>query len=291
MDLSKILELLGADKLDESTRTELSDKISDIIEIKAKELSQEQLDETKNQLIEEYETKFDEYKDDVTEKFSNFVDGVLESEMTIPDEIVEFARKGQLYNDLIEQFKVRLGVDQGLLDEETKSILAEAKEEILKLRGASDKTIEENLELRSDAQELASKLYLYEKCEGLTEAQRKHVFSILEGITDKEEIDRKFEIVKESERFDPVEIGNKAGQAAIDKAKKKSDPKKREDEVMEDEKGEGKVEIDEQDDDDEYDEDGKKKKKKDKDVDESANPFTVFKNAYLKVLTEGKVTN
>ena len=288
MDLSKILELLGADKLEENTQTELSDKIADIIEIKAKELSQEQLDETKNALIEEYETKFDEYKDNITEKFSNFVDGVLENELTIPDEIAEFARKGQLYNDLIEQFKVRLGVDQGLLDEETKSILSEAKEEIVKLRTSSDETIQENLELRTDAQELAAQVYLYQKCEGLTEAQRLHVFSILEGITDKEEIDRKFEIIKESERFDPVTIGNQAGQAAIDKAKKKSDPKKREGEVQEDddEAGEGKAVI-EQDDDDDDDEDKKKKKKE---VDEANNPFTQYSNAYLKVLKESKVT-
>ena len=285
MDLSKVLELLGADKLDESTQTELSDKIADIIEIKAKELSQEQLDETKNALIEEYETKFDEYKDDITEKFSNFVDGVLENELTIPDEIVEFARKGQLYNDLIEQFKVRLGVDQGLLDEETKSILGEAKDEIVKLRNSSDETIRENLELRSDAQELAAQVYLYQKCEGLTEAQRLHVFSILEGITDKEEIDRKFEIIKESERFDPVEIGNKEGQKAIDKSKKKSDPKKREGEVQEDddESGEGKAVIEQDDEDDE------EKKKKKKEMDEANNPFTEYKNSYLEVLKESKV--
>lgn len=287
MDLSKILELLGADKLEENTQTELSDKIADIIEIKAKELSQEQLDETKNALIEEYETKFDEYKDDITEKFSNFVDGVLENELTIPDEIAEFARKGQLYNDLIEQFKVRLGVDQGLLDEETKSILAEAKDEIVKLRTSSDENIQENLELRSDAQELAAQVYLYQKCEGLTEAQRLHVFSILEGITDKEEIDRKFEIIKESERFDPVTVGNEKGQQAIDKSKKKSDPKKREGEVQEDddEAGDGKAVIEQDDDDDDED-----KKKKKKEMDEANNPFTEFKKSYLKILQESKVT-
>jgi hypothetical protein len=50
--------------------------------------------------------------------------------MTIPDKVLEYARKGELYSDLIEQFKVRLGVDEGLLDEEVKALLKEAKTEI-----------------------------------------------------------------------------------------------------------------------------------------------------------------
>jgi hypothetical protein len=282
MDLTKILELLGANKLDEAVQTELSEKIAEIIEVKAKELSQEQLDEMKKELIEEYEKKFDEYKEDVTDKFSNFVDGVLESEMQIPGEIVEFARKGQLYHDLIEQFKVRIAVDQGLLDEETKSILGEAKDEIVKLRESNDDTIKENLELRSDAQELAARVYLYEKCEGMTENQRKHVFSILEGITDKDEIDRKFEIVKESERFDPVEVGNDEGEKAIKKNKKKSDPKNNEDQVEEDEDQEtkGQAEVSEEEETEETEE---------KKVDEDS-PFTQLKEQYLQVLKEGRIT-
>lgn len=284
MDLSKILELLGANKLEESTREELDEKLKEIIEIKAKELSQEKLDEAKNQLIEEYEEKFDEYKDSITEKFSSFLDSVLEKELVIPEEISEYARKGQLYNDLIEQFKVRIGVDQGLLDEETKGILSEARDEILKLREDSDKTIEENLELRSDAQTLAARVYLYEKCEGLTESQRKHVFSILEGVTDKDELDRKFEIIKESERFDPVEVGNEKGEEAIKKAKKKSDPKNNEKEVMEQENGKGKMETDG---DEEDEEEMKKKKKK---MEEADDPFTQYKNTYIKVLQESKVS-
>ena len=297
--MDKILELLGANKLNEDTQADLKEKLQTIVEVEAKKLSNAQLNEAKQQLVEDYEHKFEEYKEDITQKFSNFVDNVLEKELVIPERILEFARKGELYHDLIEQFKVRLSVDQGLLDEEVKSLLKEAKDEIVRLRKDMDTHISENLELQKDAQEMAAALYLHDKCKGLTESQKDHMFSILSGIIDKTEIDRKFEIVKESERFDPVEIGDDEGEKVIQKMRKKSDPKNNEDQVEEDEKyGKGHSEVNEQDDDedeDEEDEDMKKKKKKDdgdededdEDMNESTNPFKSYKDMYLKVLKEG----
>ena len=193
--MDKILELLGAEKLNEDAQTEIKEKLQDIVEVKALELTEGKLQEEKNQLIEEYEDKFDEYKTDITSKFSNFVDTVLDEEMIIPEKIVEYARKGELYSDLIEQFKTRLAIDEGLLDAEVKGLLKEAKEEIISLREDNDSKTATELELQSDAQELAAALYLNKKCDGLTESQKSHVVSILEGITDKEEIDRKFDVV------------------------------------------------------------------------------------------------
>ncbi len=283
--MEKILALLGIDKLDEATQNELKEKLQTIIEVKAKELSEESLEEQRQTLIGEYEEKFDEYKDDITGKFSNFIDSVLQKELVIPEAIQEFAKKGQLYSDLIEQFRVRLGVDQGLLDEETTGLLREARDEIAELRDKQDQSIAENLNLRADAQELAASVYLYKKCEGLTEAQKAHVFSILDGITDRDEIDRKFDIIKESERFDPVNVGNAEGEKVIKKEKKKSDPKSNEKQVkeQEDENGNGKSEVDDE------DEDAKKKKKK-KEMEEADNPFTDFKKQYMKVLVENRIT-
>ena len=179
--MDKILELLGANKLNEDTQKQLKEKLQTIIEVEAKKLSESTLQEERDQLVEDMEKKFDSYKQEITGKFSNFVDTVLEAEMVLPEKVLEYAKKGELYHDLIEQFKVRLGVDQGLLDEEVKSLLKEAKTEIQSLRKDLDKNIAENLELKSDAQELAAEVYLYTKCEGLTEAQRKHVFTILQG--------------------------------------------------------------------------------------------------------------
>jgi len=300
MDLSKILELLGANKLDEATQKKVSENLTAVMEIAVKEGVTAKLEEEKKTLVETYEKKFEDYKGDITAKFSNFVDTVLESELQIPEKVIAFAKKGELYDDLIEQFKVRLGVDQGLIDEEVKSLLKEAKEEILKLRGDANKTIAENLEVKKDAQEMAAQLYLHEKCKGLTEAQKTHVFSILEGVVDKAEIDKKFGILKESDYFPAVDIGDEAGKKAIEKSKKKGDPKDGESQVMEDEDkeeededekeeekdekdGKGKSEVKEED-----EEDDDEKKKKEEKMDESS-PFNQFKAQYLKVLKENRI--
>jgi hypothetical protein len=236
--MDKILELLGIDKLDESAQTEIQEKLQDIIDVKARELSESKLQEQKDQLIEEYEEKFNEYKDDITGKFSNFVDSVLDEEMIIPDKVVEYARKGELYSDLIEQFKTRLAVDEGILDEEVKGLLREAKEEILKLRESLDEKTASELELQKDAQEMAAALYLRKKCDGLTESQKTKVIEILEGITDKDEIDRKFKVVigtiTEEEEEEEEEGEDK---------KKKEKGEEEEEEEEEVSEGKGKAEV------------------------------------------------
>jgi hypothetical protein len=196
--MDKLLEMLGVEKLDESDQSKIKEKLNSIIEIKTKELLESSLKEEKERLIELYEEKFEDYKKEITSKFSNFVDSVIEEEMVIPDNVMEYARKGELYHDLIEQFKIRLSVDEGLLDREVKGLLKEAKEEIINLKKELNQKIDESLEIKEDAQKMASELYLRKKTDGLTESQKEYVFNILGGVVDKEEIDRKFEYVLES---------------------------------------------------------------------------------------------
>ena len=272
--MDKLLEMLGANKLDESTQTQIKERLETLVEVKAQEKVNSILKEEKDKLVESYEGKFEEYKEEITGKFSNFVDSVLDEELTIPDKVIEFAKKGELYHDLIEQFKIRLSVDEGLLDEEVKGILKEAKEEILKLRTDLNKQIDENLEVRKDAQELASEIYLRRKCDGLTEDQKKYVMEMLDSVTDKSEIDRKFEVILEAykEKVDEKKVDEK------------------------DEKGKGKV--DEEDDEEDEEDDDKKKKKDDDDdddddekkkKDESSSPFEKYVGEYVKVLQENKI--
>jgi len=71
-----------------------------------------------------------------------------------------YARKGKLYNDLIEMFKIRMTVDAGLLDEEVKNLLTDAKNEIIKIRKDMNKLIDENLTIKSYAQTMAKQLYV-----------------------------------------------------------------------------------------------------------------------------------
>ena len=198
MDLKKLLELLGVDSLDEAKQDEIKESLKTIIEARAKEEAETILKDDKETLITEMEEKFEDYKKEITSKFSNFVDSVLEEELVIPEKVLEYARKGELYNELIEQFKIRLAIDEGLLDEEVKDLLREAKKEILSLRGEVDGLIDDKLELELKTQQQDADMHLRQKADGLTEAKRLKVFELLEGVTDKEEIDKKFDLIVES---------------------------------------------------------------------------------------------
>jgi GTP cyclohydrolase I len=93
--MDKLLEMLGVQKLDEQKQDAIKEKLDTLIEVKAQETVTEMLKEEKDKLIEQYEEKFDAYKEDITSKFSNFVDEILDEQMTIPDKVLEYARKGE----------------------------------------------------------------------------------------------------------------------------------------------------------------------------------------------------
>jgi hypothetical protein len=150
-----------------------------------------------NDLIKDYEKKFDEYKDEIISKFSDFVDSIFEEELTIPDKVLEYAAKGELYDDLIKQFKVRLSIDGGLLDKEVKALLKEAAIEIRKLRTDTNKLIDENLEYKNYAGIMAMQLYVnFELLKVKSEKARKKIKQLLltsdddVKYFDKEDIDR-----------------------------------------------------------------------------------------------------
>lgn len=195
--MEDFLKELGIDKLDESQQTALTEKINNIIDIRVSEKCSEVISEEKENLLVEYEAKFDEYKNDITSKFSDFVDSILTEEMDIPEKIYEFAKYGELYKDVIDQLKVKLAIDEGVLNDEVKSLLKEAKTEILSLKKEYNDVMAKNIELAEDVKTLSSHVYLIEKCKGLTEFQARKVMSILEGVTNKKEIDSKFNIIIE----------------------------------------------------------------------------------------------
>ncbi len=228
--MENILKMLGIDKLDEEKQNEISQKLSEIIDVKAQEKLKEKETELKESLTEEFATKFEDYKNDITEKFSNFLDAVLDEEMQVPENIVEYARKGEMYDELIEAFKAKLAIDEGVLDEEVKNLLKECKDEITKLKNEMNGLIKENIETKSDAKEFAAKLYMIEKCEGLDLHTKEKVLSLLEGLNEKEQIDKKFdivlEVVKDEKKKDDDDDDDDDGDLDDEEKKKK---KKKED--------------------------------------------------------------
>lgn len=202
MNMDKIFELLGIEKLDESKQDDLKQALKTIVETKAIEIAEGKVEEMlsgkEDTLKEEYEVKFNEYKEDITTKFSNFVDGVLDEEMVIPENIKKFAHLGEAYEELIEQFKIRLAIDEDMIDQEVKDMLKEAKTEIESLREKLDEMKGTSLELENDSAKMAAHIYVRKKCDGLTEAQKGHVINLLDGVIVKEDIDKKFDIIIES---------------------------------------------------------------------------------------------
>lgn len=195
--LEKILEMLKVEALDEDQKSKVQTELSDLIDLKVNEKVQELLGEEKEKLVGEYEAKYEEYKDDITEKFSDFLDTILEEEFVIPEEVLEYARKGELYSDVIDVIKVRIGVDEGSLDEEARELLKEARDEITNLSEELNEKTEENLTLKSDARELAAEVYKRDKTKDLPLPKRDKVLGLLEGINSKDEIDRKFDLILE----------------------------------------------------------------------------------------------
>jgi len=196
--MEDILKALNVENLNEDQQKEIKEKLENIVDIKSRERADTLLDTEKGELVEGYEAKFEEYKSDITSKFSNFVDTVLEEELVIPDKVKEFARKGELYSDIIEQFKTRISVDEGILNDEVKTLLGEARDEIIDLRDKADETTAENLELREDAKKFAANIYLREKCDGFTPDQTKKVLAMLGDVYNKDDIDTKFDIISDS---------------------------------------------------------------------------------------------
>lgn len=202
MDLTAILNMLGIEKLDESKQNEIKTKLTDMVQLKISEGVKDSEEKIKETLTEKYEEKFETYKQDITEKFSGFVDEVIDEELKIPEEIVEYARIGKKYQPIIEKFKVMLAIDEGLMDDEAKELLGEAKQEIEKKVSENDKLTSENMELKSDARAFAAEIYLRTKCDELTLPQKEKAMSLLEGVTNKEEIDRKINIIIEAKDDD-----------------------------------------------------------------------------------------
>lgn len=204
--MKKLFEMLGLEKLDGSIQEEVKTKIETLVDAKATEkiaeIVETKMVSEKEKLVEEYEEKFEEYKENITSKFSNFVDSIIEEELEIPEKVLEYAHRGELYSELIEQFKIRLAIDEGLLDNEVKDILKESKEKIISLKSDLDSSICEKLDLEVDCQAMASHIYLRTKCDGLTEAHRQRVMNIIGDSANVDEIDSKFDLVVETTKIE-----------------------------------------------------------------------------------------
>lgn len=198
LNSSMIIENLGIEQLTENQKSTIKAKIDLIVESKVNEQLKEKTNELKEEIAEEFEEKFETYKEELSENLSNFIDKVIEEEVQIPDEVLEDAKRGKYYHDLIEEFKVRLAIDNDVLDEEVQSAIKEAKEEIDEYKNELNEEMNKAFKLEQENKEIKAKLYLIEKCEGLTQVQKDKVMDILGEEDNIEKIDSKYDLILET---------------------------------------------------------------------------------------------
>ena len=251
-DFDKIFEILKVDALDESSKELVAKYITDVVDLKAKEkslsISESVIAEEKERLSEEYEMKFNDYKEDIFSKWSDFTDKVIAEEVKIPSHVLEWAKVGEQYAPLLEAIRTQLAISEGSVDEEAKALLSEAKDEIISLREKLNKLMSENVTLQEDAKSMAVHIYLRKKCDGLTEAQRTKVMSLLEDESDVQKINEKFELVLEhilnEKKSHKEPDGDECDLEDDDKKdKKKKDKKKKDDDDDDKKNGKGKEEV------------------------------------------------
>lgn len=262
MGLKEILDKLGVQNLDESVQAEVKETLSEMIELKAKEKASEMVEEAlieeKQSLVNEMEARYEEFTNDMLGKWSDFLDSTIDEEVQLPESIVEYARIGETYKPIIDMIRARLGVEAGSIDEEAKAIMGEAKEEIISLRDKLNSALVENADMKTDAKAMATQLYIRKKCDGLTEAQKSRVLTLIGDLTDRSQIDEKFEFIKDNflnEDDEEFEYGEDEKKEKKDKKKKKKGHK----EPDEDDKG-GPSDDDEDDKEECKDKDKKKNK-------------------------------
>lgn len=206
MNLQSILSKLTVNEktgqFDEATLKEIQDYISEALELKVAEktdeIVKEKLEEEKERLLSIYEEKYEEYKQDITSKFSDFIDSILEEEFVIPEEIKEYARVGKLYEPIMEQFKKTFTIDNAIIEGEVKDTLKEALEEIESLENKVNESEAKYLELKESSREVALELHKRLTVEGLTESQQRKALAMLAEAKTKEEVDSKFEVIQEA---------------------------------------------------------------------------------------------
>ena len=171
-------------------------------------LSKLPTDETKvlwmMERIEGIEKDHEHFKDKLSDTTAKIINEILEKDLTIPEKVMEYASKGKLYEDIIQQFKIRMAIEEDLVNDEARELLREAKETIINLRSNIAKAKASTNCVREDLEIMSKQLYIHKKLDKVrTDIAKQRVKRLLlesetiDSMTEYE-IDRKIaEIIKE----------------------------------------------------------------------------------------------
>ena len=153
-----------------------------------------EIDTLKEGTLDEVKAEVEAYKESLVEKISAYLDS--EMDKLIPEEAIEAVAKLEIYEPLVEGFKGAISKYGIEIDSEGHGLLKEAKTEIEKLREAYDVATRKNVELTTEMEKINSTVTLMEKCDGLTEDQKKKMVVIFKGKSE-DEINERFDEVRD----------------------------------------------------------------------------------------------
>lgn len=180
-DLSKFEDAIKA-MIDEKVNI-LSESRVKYLEEKAEEFCNievdKRLNEQKEILIKEYDSKLELFENNIVTKLDLF----LESEIlgNISEKAIERIAINETYRPIVEDIVKLFEEKYVALDTEGYGILREAKEEIVKLEESVSNTIADKMLLQTENDKLKSSVLFLEKTEGLTKKQKNKVLNLIEG--------------------------------------------------------------------------------------------------------------
>ena len=134
------------------------------------------------------------FESKLIDKMSHYLDS--EMKVLIPQNLVEAQAKLEVLEPLVESIKDTFTKNGIQIDNKGFGLLKQAKNEIISLTGKLNKAVAQKIELTESTEKLLGRYLLNDKTNGLTETQKKKVFSIFEN-SSYEEIDEKFNAVRD----------------------------------------------------------------------------------------------
>ncbi len=190
--MDKLQELLKAMEITEDSIKEIVKLVQETVDLKL--LEGKELQEA--ELKEQFEADYAAFSDELVEKLSMFLDETLKENLEIPAEVVEWAKKGKEYSQILEALKVKIQLDEGALNEEATKKLDEANAAAGEMKDKLDAALAENLKLADKIQKFETVQHIDNKCAeaALSVDETANVKKLMNGFSI-EEVDEKFETV------------------------------------------------------------------------------------------------
>ena len=171
--LTEQIEEIVKEKVDKNVAFILEQKLREAkvniykaIKAKAKEAFME----TINLVRAETQNDAKEFKGELTEKLSDYLDTTMNK--LVPDSVIKEAAEAKHYKSLVEKVKEVIVIDEVTKDREVREAVTDANEIMKKLKSNNNKLMKEKIRMHKRCKEVEAELHLEKKMKGLTDSRR-----------------------------------------------------------------------------------------------------------------------